>query len=183
MATEDFVLLQVHKRLKTRVFDKAIDVDATYPLEICLACAALNFALFTIAYVLPLRDLLVDLLPPLQAVSQLIPTSYQDLFRSPASTVWLFIPSALGPSIVYSVRWFRRDGSDRGDTIMELLQVLVYAAVLLALLCWLSPNSIPNLTLEPYWLILFLVLLPGTMGGVGMLLLLSSSRRKLPYIV
>jgi len=173
-------ILRGHKWLKMRVFDKAIDAEGTCPLEICFACTAFNFALFTIAYLLPLRKLLVALLPPLQTIADLIPSSYGDIVG--ANFLWLFIPVAIGPGIVYSVRWFRHEGSERGETMVEVLQILVYVSVALPLIVGMNPGSFSGSSLLLYGNIVGVILFPGSIGGVGVLLLLERIGKKPAYI-
>lgn len=162
------------------VLEKAIDAEAFYPLETGFTCTAFNFALFTIAYLLPLRRLVLALFPPLQTIAELIPSSFGDLTLTNVSAV--FIPVALGPALVHSVRWLRHEGSERGETIVEILRLLVYVFVILPFLAWANQGSFLGSSLLVYVVIVAVVLLPGSIGGFGVLLLLEKIGKKQRYI-
>jgi hypothetical protein len=172
--------LRAHRWLKVNIFDKSIDPDSFLPLEISVTCIALNFALFTIAFFLPLRELLVALLPPLQTIAELIPGSYEQV--AGINFIWLFVPVAIAPTIVYALRWLRRESSERGETVIEILQVVFYVSLALPFIVVLNPSSFSGSSLRLYLNILGVILLPGSIGGVGVLVVLQEMGKKPSYI-
>jgi hypothetical protein len=172
-------LLRGHNWLKARVFERAIDANEFHPLEIVATCAALNVALFTIAYFLHLRDLLVLLFPPLRMIAELLPRSYGDLLSTNfgwSRPLFLLIPGAIGPAIVYSIRRSRHEGSARGETIFEVLQLLVYLSVILLAVVLTNPSSFSDAPRTLYWIEVGWILFPAGFGGVGFQLLVEVFR-------
>jgi hypothetical protein len=173
-------LVRVHELLKSRVFEKALDPSSFHILEMCLTAVLLNSALLTLGYLLPFRELLVSVAPPLQTIQSLLPNSLADVIQG--NFLLFFLPVSFGPALIYTVRWFREKGSERGGTMFEVLQILVYIAVGVAILAWWNQRSLSGSSLIFYSNLLFVITLPGSIGGVGLFALIETSGRKLPYV-
>jgi hypothetical protein len=85
-----------------------------------------------------------------------------------------------GPALVFGVRWLRKKSAKRGERMFEFLQVLFYVSLFLPVLAWLSGIAPSGMDLGGYAILMMYFLLPGNIGGIGLLMLLESARISRP---
>jgi len=117
----------------------------------------------------------------LKPAESFIPASFQELIQASSLAPFVLIVS-LGPAFIYTVRYLREKEENRGRRLFEFFQVLFYASLFLAGLAYYYHVNPPGGTLDGYRNLLLLVLVPGSLGGTGFLMLLESVKKKLPYI-
>lgn len=175
-------LVRAHEKIKTRIFEKSIDTATFSIYEAGLVAMILNVSLFAILYLLPIRELFISLVPPLETIQTYIPTTYLQLMQ--INSVIFLSAVAPGPSILFAIRRFREKGSSRGHGLIEFFQVLSYATVILVVISWYNrgTSSDTAYAFEVFQNILITFVLPGSIGGAGVLIFQQTIGRKMPYI-
>lgn len=177
------LFLRAHRWLATHFFQEAIDSARCSFRAIILTNLFLNFSFSTLVSLLPFRELIVGAIPVLKPAELLIPSSIESLLHSPAIVLLYILTVLPGPSLVFIVRFLRDDDPDVGGRLFQFLQILFYAAILLAIIVWRTGSSFSGIPFEIYLRLIVLILLPANIGGAGlMILMLASERqRRLPY--
>lgn len=170
------VFLWGHQWLNRNLMQHAVDSKELSISRILLACLAINFTFFTLAFVLPLTDYLRflpssfgELFGSLSSAMNLpIPASYQELYQ----TQFLFtfvVPLVPGPILIFVLRWLRKKKSQRGRDFLEFLLVLFYVSLFLAGVSLITGNMASHASLTIYSVGIFAVLIPGSLGLTGLL--------------
>jgi hypothetical protein len=165
-------LIARHKRLWSISFEKALGNFRPPPLEFGLSCFMLNFTLLTLEFLLPFRDVFVTLLPFLRLAAPLIPGSFMEspfLATTIGAGLWVTLP---GLVFLFGLRALRRWNRGAGRRLSELVQVMFYASVLLAVYSCYSGSTLSGGSLWAYGILLALFLLPGSLAIPLMLTLL-----------
>jgi len=174
-------LVWLHKKLWSESFGRAVDTARELsPGAIGLSCFMLSFAVCTLGFLLPFREVLVTLVPLLQPAAPLLPVSFtQSAFLNSYTGAILAIVLP-GPAILFGLRKMREWNPRTGRTTLEILQVIFYASVILALCSWASGSALSGELLENYRIALVLFVLPGSLiAPLAICLQIAiSSRRK-----
>jgi hypothetical protein len=167
------LFIRFHQGLSSRFFQKAIDSTDFSLRAIGPTILMLNFTFFTIACLLPLEGVAVTLFPPLRLAQRFIPTLLEVITQN-----WLnifILASSFGPSFVFVVRWIRRKNPLRGERLFNYLQILFYASLVLYGFTAVRGNTLSGVLLDFYYAVLFSFVLPGSIGGIGVLRLLEEA--------
>jgi hypothetical protein len=170
-----------HRLIISRLFQKALDSTDFSLMAIGSTILIVNFTLFTVISLLPLQETIVALVPLLKSAQPLIPRSLLELVQWNIMSLF-FLSMAPGPAIVFALRWVREENSDRGETLFEILQALFYASLLLVGIAVYRGSTLSGMPLSTYSIILFEIVLPGSIGGSATLGLAEKVRKRLPYI-
>ena len=177
--------IRFHKKLGLLFFQEAINNKQFSPRAVTGTNLMLNFTFFTIAYMLPFREVLCALFPALKPAESFIPASFQQLTQMSQSlyVFVLFVPTvSLGPAFIYTVRYLREKQETRGERLFEFFQIMFYASMILVGLTWYYGVNPYGGSFYGYQAMILTILLPGSLGGAGLLGLLESIKKKLPYI-
>jgi hypothetical protein len=171
------ICVYLHRKLNVGIFEKVLAPKEVSIARLVIACLSLNFAVFTLAYILPLAEFLqmmtglyypiISTYPP--------PSTYEELYK----TQFLFtfvLPLLPGPFIIFVLRWFRQNGKKVGASLLEVMSVLLFFSIFLALLSTIMNTTVSHASLQTYWIALMAVLIPGTVGISGVLLWLIGLR-------
>lgn len=164
IALVSVAFVHLHKRLWSESFERAVDTANDLSLgAIGLSCFMLSFTFCTLEFLLPFREVLVTFLPMLQPASPLIPVSFTASAFLTTYNGAILVIVLPGPAILLGLRTMRRWNPQTGRTTLEILQVMFYASVLLALYSWASGGTLSGELLENYRTSLVLFVLPGSL--------------------
>jgi len=177
-------LLKAHQRVVTEIFQKAL-AEELAPGPILATNAMVNFVSITVLCLLPFRELVLGSFPVLKPAEALIPSSIFVGAGTNSTLIAIFVATVPGRAVVFALRYLREDNPNRGDTLCHVFLVLFYASLVLALLSIRQSTTISGIPAEWYGRLILLVLLPGNVGGTGILMFLLSSewaKKTLTYV-
>jgi len=173
--------LFIHEFLRLRLFHSILDQEEPSISQVIIVSVLLNFSFFTLAYTTSLRESIIAVIPILASVRMMLPSSAIDLFQTLARislenvglsyfvAALVFCP--LGPSLVLGARWERRKRAVRLTKLFEFLQILVYLSVILLVYSIIRGVPPSEASLDVYVNLLIMIVLPGTTGGIGLILM------------
>jgi len=173
--------VRFHEKLGLLFFQEAIDNKQFSLRAVTVTNLMLNFTFFTLACLLPFREVLCALFPVLKPAESFIPASFQELSQASSLAPFVLIVS-LGPAFIYTVRYLREKQETRGERLFEFFQIMFYASVILVGLTWYYGVNSYGGSFYGYLAMILTILVPGSLGGTGFLMLLESVKKKLPYI-